>query len=1072
MERFYHLIVHRPKSVLLLILLLTGFFVFHARHVHESFSIESLFSPDDPEKQYYEQVRRLFGSDEVGIVGLITDNIYTPEVLQQLKRLTEEVHKVDGVASALSLTNAVDPVADVVDPPLLMPQIPSMTAELQELQRKLADRPLYLGTLVSPDGRAAAINIVFREMNDDEFIQLDIDNQIQALVDREQGPAKVYYVGVPHWKAVFARAMGESSARLDLWAALLVMAGLFLSFRSLRGLLLPVSTGMVSLAWTFGVVGLTGGQLSMGAIITLPILLQVLGLTYAFHIVAEYYELAHSSRAKSEVVLETMRRTSPPILITALITVPGFLSLCLNRLGGIQEMGVYSAAGVIVASFLAMTLTPALLSLLPLPVRHEHLLSPAVSLVLRRLGWVDFRYRRVIIGVSLLLVPLAVWQIFSIQAATGFQAVFRKDDPISRADQAIRPYFGDAVFHVVIDSEEQDRMKQWDTVRKIRDLQLSIDALPKVHKTVSFVDYYLLLDRGIQEGEGGIEVSPEGKIGETPQLTHGSQTTFLDNPEQWKGVLQLLVSRPPSFAPVVNTDFSRANIMLLTTLDSPQDLAATGEKIQQFAHEHLPSDLHVRFVGNSLLQIRIANDFRRGHFQSLALAVGVVFAVMSAIFLSVRVGIIALLPTLFPMVIFLGLIGASGAVLGLGTSTLAIVVLGLAIDYTVHLMTRLSFELRTDAAQEHALLQTLVMVGKPNLYLTVIFCLNFLVSSFAAFAPIRASGLLLAAAMIATLAANVVLLPALLASTRILTVWDLLYTVTQLTQRLEQRVAERTQELQEVNRQLETASRHKSEFLARMSHELRTPMNAIIGFTRLVMRRCKDVLPKREHENLRKVLISSEHLLALINDILDLAKVEAGRMEVHAIRFELDPLLNLCLHTVEPLLKSERLQLVKELEGGIPELFTDQDKLKQILMNLLSNAVKFTEAGTITLTARHQGGQVIIAVADTGIGIPMDQLALVFEEFHQVDSSSTRQYSGTGLGLSISRHFAQLLGGDITIQSTVGVGSTFTVTVPLRYDTALLTTHVAVAPSREALTTAPKTDVVALAIENPAEVNS
>jgi signal transduction histidine kinase len=300
-------------------------------------------------------------------------------------------------------------------------------------------------------------------------------------------------------------------------------------------------------------------------------------------------------------------------------------------------------------------------------------------------------------------------------------------------------------------------------------------------------------------------------------------------------------------------------------------------------------------------------------------------------------------------------------------------------------------------------------------------------------------GLLSATAMIVTLAANVVLLPALLASRRILTVWDLLYTVTQLTQKLEQRVAERTQELQEVNRQLEAASRHKSEFLARMSHELRTPMNAIIGFTRLVMRRAKDTLPKREHENLGKVLISAEHLLTLINDILDLSKVEAGRMEVHAVRFELEPLINLCLHTVEPLVKSERLRLVKESKGGIPELYTDQDKLKQILMNLLSNAIKFAEAGTITVTAQCQDGKVAIAVADTGIGIPAEQLALVFEEFHQVDSSHTRQYSGTGLGLSISRHFAQLLGGDITLQSTVGVGSTFTVTVPLHYNTTRLT---------------------------------
>jgi signal transduction histidine kinase len=250
---------------------------------------------------------------------------------------------------------------------------------------------------------------------------------------------------------------------------------------------------------------------------------------------------------------------------------------------------------------------------------------------------------------------------------------------------------------------------------------------------------------------------------------------------------------------------------------------------------------------------------------------------------------------------------------------------------------------------------------------------------------------------------------------------------------LENLVAERTRELQEANRQLEAASRHKSEFLANMSHELRTPMNAIIGFTRLVMRRSQSVLEPRQYENLEKILVSAEHLLSLINHVLDLAKVEAGRTEVYAMEFVLDPMLAECLHTVEPVLKGEQVRLVQEVAADLPTLYTDRDKVKQILMNLLSNAVKFTHTGTITLTARSHKGTIAIAVADTGIGIPEAALTHVFEEFRQVDSSTTREYGGTGLGLAISQQFARLMGGDITVQSTVGVGSTFTLTLPQRY---------------------------------------
>jgi signal transduction histidine kinase/CheY-like chemotaxis protein len=248
---------------------------------------------------------------------------------------------------------------------------------------------------------------------------------------------------------------------------------------------------------------------------------------------------------------------------------------------------------------------------------------------------------------------------------------------------------------------------------------------------------------------------------------------------------------------------------------------------------------------------------------------------------------------------------------------------------------------------------------------------------------------------------------------------------------LEAKVEARTRELQEANQRLEAASRHKSEFLANMSHELRTPLNAIIGFTRLVMRRSKDVLAERQYENLDKILISADHLLKLINDILDLSKIEAGRMEVRPVSVPLEALVDQCLRTVEPTVKSERLRLVKALDPALPVLTTDEDKLKQILINLLSNATKFTEAGSVTVTAKQDADRIAISVADTGIGIPADALELIFEEFRQVDSSTTRKYGGTGLGLSISRHFARLLGGDITVASTIGAGSTFTVTVPI-----------------------------------------
>ena len=239
-------------------------------------------------------------------------------------------------------------------------------------------------------------------------------------------------------------------------------------------------------------------------------------------------------------------------------------------------------------------------------------------------------------------------------------------------------------------------------------------------------------------------------------------------------------------------------------------------------------------------------------------------------------------------------------------------------------------------------------------------------------------------------------------------------------------------ETHEARASAEQANRAKSTFLANMSHELRTPLNAIIGFTRIVRRKADGVLPGKQTENLDKVLTSAEHLLNLINTVLDIAKIEAGRMDVTAANFNAAQLVDQCVTTATPLLKAG-VSLVKAYPPGLALVHSDQDKIKQILLNLLGNAAKFTHRGTITVAASTKDRQLSIAVTDTGIGIGEEALARIFEEFQQADTSTTRQYGGTGLGLSISRSLARLLGGDITVTSRVDAGSTFTLTVPLNY---------------------------------------
>jgi signal transduction histidine kinase/HAMP domain-containing protein len=239
------------------------------------------------------------------------------------------------------------------------------------------------------------------------------------------------------------------------------------------------------------------------------------------------------------------------------------------------------------------------------------------------------------------------------------------------------------------------------------------------------------------------------------------------------------------------------------------------------------------------------------------------------------------------------------------------------------------------------------------------------------------------------------------------------------------------QEIQDKNQQLEAANHHKSQFLANVSHELRTPLNSIIGFTRIVLRRTGAQIADLQKENLQKVLISSEHLLNLINGLLDLSKIEAGRMEVYAETFHLSDVVRMATSTVEPMLKYGRVRLVTEIAPDIPPLKTDREKLKQAVLNLLSNAAKFTEKGEIKVAAWRENGNVKLTVSDSGIGMKREALDYIFEEFRQADMSSTRRYGGTGLGLAIVKKFINLMGGEIGVESEAGKGSKFTITIPI-----------------------------------------
>lgn len=273
----------------------------------------------------------------------------------------------------------------------------------------------------------------------------------------------------------------------------------------------------------------------------------------------------------------------------------------------------------------------------------------------------------------------------------------------------------------------------------------------------------------------------------------------------------------------------------------------------------------------------------------------------------------------------------------------------------------------------------------------------------------------------------------------------------EIQEHLETKVQERTCELAEKNAELfqskeiaeqarlsaEMANRSKSAFLANMSHELRTPLNAVIGYGELL----KEELIENDHHDwandLEKILTAGHHLLGLINDILDISKIEAGKMAIHIETFNIQQLIEDTVSTIRPLISQKNNQLILEVADNLGDMYSDLTKVRQILFNLLGNAAKFTEHGEIHITVQSENNYnqqwVSFCIIDQGIGMTDDQLKHLFQPFMQADSSTTRKFGGTGLGLAISKAFAQMLGGHIAVCSELHKGSAFTVFLPRTY---------------------------------------
>lgn len=775
MDAAYRAIVRFPWLVLAVVVVVTVVLGSGAARLRIDSSVGTLLPSGDPGQALYAQVVERFGSDEVDIIGVLAPDVLSAATLQKIRTLTMRTAAIDGVAQVISLTNVRNPIADVLNPPLLIPEIPTTTAARDRLRGRIKDNPLFAGNLISPDSRGAAINVFFKDDARSEEAAQRIDAELEALLAemrKEDGPEHFYLTGLSHLKVKGLALMRRDLAVLAPASLALVVVVLFFSFRTRRGVVLPLLCVLVGVMWTMGVMGWFGEPISLGTLV-LPSLLIVIGSSYATHVVARYYLELETPTGSEHPVHRALRQAGLPVFISGLATLIGFSALLLNSIPAVRALGFYAVIGITFLFVLAMTLVPALIVVMP---ERQYRWGAAgggsesgrLGRALSALAQFDIRHRRLIFVVATALVVLSLMALPRIQSDTNFLAYFPHDSPIRLAHTAISSRVAGALpFYVVVGTGQPESMVTIGTLREIRAFQRYLESLPGVSRTVAVTDYLDLLDRGLR-ASGDIVIDDEGK-----EVAPADVKSFWDDPNRLSEVLTLVRQNPETFRSVITRDFGQANVLVRTRFETSTEIAEVVTRIREWAEHH--PDLSAEPTGNIILLNGTTDDVVWGQVKSVTVALAVIFVVMSLLFLSAKVGFIAMVPNIVPVVFFFGILGWSNIMLNIGTSIIAAIALGIAVDNTIHYMVRFNRELQVTYDERQSLAVALSTVGRPIVYTSVALTLGFMVMRLSDFVPIRDFGTLSAATMLAALVTNVVLLPALLAQTRIVTLWDLLF---------------------------------------------------------------------------------------------------------------------------------------------------------------------------------------------------------------------------------------------------------------------------------------------------------
>jgi predicted RND superfamily exporter protein len=966
--------------MLILISLITLLFALELPELRFQTSIYDLTIEDLPESVYYRRFKKIFGSEEMILVAAKADNVFAPETFERLGAIGEAIMKIPGVSRVLSLPGIKKDM--------------DLTARWtsEEFKDIIAPIALFERNLLSEDRKTTVLTVILDDVRD----KTSVIRAIQQILDGENDTLSLYQIGMPLVSRALADYTQSDFLKLPPVTFVIMALVLLFLFRDLRSVLIPTGSVLFALVWTFGMMAWTGTPLSLLTMIV-PIFLIAVGTAYCMYILSAYRSEAELSDSSKEAVYACFIHVRFPTVLAVITTIIGLGSLMLNRIHSIQAFAAFSCVGLLSMLVMMLYAVPAALAVLPMPksAKADPDMGGGINAFLKKIIYLNIKRRKWVLASVLMVSLIAGFGIIRIHVETNPVGFFKKNTPISRHFEDIsKETSGSFPVNVVLNARTEGYFEDPVHLAQIEQIQEFLNSLDGVDKTVSLVDFLKLTNYATGQYQKTSYALPEEPF-EVRMLINSYKT---------------MLGRE-MFHRFMDPGLKQANILLRTHIAGSRDFLALKQKIGDFLKEHFGEEFDAHVTGFGIVISQSSQLLTEGLVKSLTLTLILIIAAMSLLFLSAKVGFLAIIPNLFPIVISFGLMGWLGIELSVATSLIASIAIGLAVDDTIHYLVRYNHEFKKDLDKDRALRDTIYGVGRPIIFTTLAISLGFSVLIFSHFKPTAVFGLLMVATMVSSLAGALLILPSVMLHVELVTAWDLLRLMPTM-----------------------------GGISPGVAHELNQPLNAIkVGseFLKMMAGKKQKIPDDRLMKVASEISGQVDRASVMINRLTELEEKRGFQKE----KVRLNEVIEKTLAIIEQQLLLDDIKITLDLEKDLPLVFGQSNRLEQVMYNLLSNAadaimaVKDHDRGIkgrlIAIRSFTDRNRVKISVSDTGIGIPADLQDRIFEPFFTGKAAG----KGAGLGLCISREVVKNHGGRIHVKSWGKRGSTFVLSFPKARET-------------------------------------